>query len=84
MSLQNLITMNVMNKNRVQKIRKRIKLYRMEKGYTQDYVAQQLKISQYAYQKIESGKTQLKVGTFIELARILKVKESYLLNGNDN
>ena len=60
-------------------ILKRIKAARLDKGYTQDYMAYQLKISQISYYKIESGKTELKVKTILELAKILEVAESYLL-----
>ena len=65
--------------NRIDKIRKRLKLARMEKGYSQDYVGEQLRMSQISYHKIESGKTAFKVSTLIQLANILDVTESYLL-----
>ncbi|MDG1529540.1 MAG: helix-turn-helix transcriptional regulator [Polaribacter sp.] len=65
--------------NRVDKIRERIKLSRIEKGYSQDYVGARLNMSQIAYHKLENGKTQLKVEILLELANILEVKESYLL-----
>ena len=69
--------------NRIDKIRKRLKLARMEKGYSQYYVGEQLHMSQISYHKIENGKTALKVRTLLELAIILKVKESYLLAYED-
>jgi transcriptional regulator with XRE-family HTH domain len=65
--------------NRVEKIRKRIVLARTAKGYTQDYLGEQLHMSQISYHKLENGKTGLKVKTLIDLAVILEVKESYLL-----
>ena len=65
--------------NRVDKIRKRIKSSRIEKGYSQDYVGTRLNMSQIAYHKLENGITQLKVETLLELARILEVTESFLL-----
>ena len=65
--------------NRVDKIRKRIKSSRIEKEYSQDYVGTRLNMSQIAYHKLENGKTQLKVETLLELARILEVTESFLL-----
>ncbi len=64
---------------RIEKIRKRLKTVRTEKGYSQDYVGEQLHMSQIAYHKLENGKTILKVRTLLELAVILEVKESYLL-----
>ncbi len=75
-----------MNKNaieRLEKIRKRIRLTRIEKGYSQDYLGSLLHISQFAYQKVESGKTTLKVITLIELAALLEVKECYLFGCHD-
>jgi len=64
---------------RIEKIRKRIKLTRVAKGYSQDYLGRQLQMSQFAYKKLESGKTSLKIKTLIDLAVLLDVKESYLL-----
>lgn len=64
---------------RVNEIRKRIKLTRLKKEYTQGYVAQRLNMSQMAYHKLENGKTTLKVKMLIELAKVLEVEESYLL-----
>lgn len=65
--------------NRIDKIRKRLKLARIEKGYSQDYVGEQLHMSQISYHKLERGKTELKVKTLIYLAIVLEVEESYLL-----
>lgn len=68
---------------RIEKIRKRLRTARTEKGYSQDYVGEQLHMSQIAYHKLENGKTALKVKTLLELAVILEVKESYLLGCDD-
>ena len=68
--------------NRIDKIRKRLKTIRTEKGYSQDYVGDQLHMSQISYHKLENGKTALKVSTLLELAIILEVEESYLLGCN--
>lgn len=67
---------------RIEEIRKRIKFIRLEKGYTQNYVGEQLHMSQISYHKLEKGKTSLKVQTLIDLAVILEVKEIYLLGCN--
>ncbi len=69
--------------NREEKIRKRIKLTRLEKGFTQDYVGRQLHMSQVSYQKLENGKTSLKVSTLLDLAKVLKVKASYFIDIED-
>ena len=65
--------------NREEKIRKRIRIARTNKEYSQNYVGQQLHMSQISYHKLENGKTQLKVKTLLDLASILEVEESYLL-----
>ena len=67
---------------RIEEIRKRIKFIRLEKGYTQNYVGEQLHMSQISYHKLEKGKTSLKVQTLIDLAVILEVKKIYLLGCN--
>lgn len=46
---------------------------RQSKGYTQDYMALELKISQKTYSFIESGKTRLKVSDFIRIIEILEI-----------
>lgn len=69
--------------DRLTKIRKRIKFLRIEKGYSQYYLGNLLNISQISYHKLETGKTELKVKTLLELAEILEVEESYLLGCND-
>lgn len=50
-----------------------IRIERQKKGYSQDYIAQQLNITQQAYSKIEKRpqktclETILKIATFLEL-----------------
>jgi transcriptional regulator with XRE-family HTH domain len=66
-------------KEKVVKIRKRIKTVRLEKEYTQDYIGERLGISQIAYHKIENGKSQLKVEILLRLAAILEVDAEYFL-----
>ena len=51
----------------------RIKEVREKTGYTQEYIASELGISQKAYSKIETNETQLKGEVLIRLAEILKV-----------
>jgi len=43
----------------VEGIRERIRAIRIEKGYSQDYMADMLKISQNAYHKLEKGYTRI-------------------------
>ena len=67
----------------VEGIRERIKAIRIEKGYSQDYMAQMLNISQNSYHKLEKGYTRIHLEKFIEIAKILEVEFSELLNGPD-
>jgi len=43
---------------------------RTSKGYSQTYMAQQLRISQKAYSYLESGNTRLELRKFIEIAQL--------------
>lgn len=69
---------------KINEILKRIKTVRQDKGYTQEYMAYQLNISQISYHKLETGKTELKVKTLLEIAKIVAVKESSLLGCNSS
>jgi len=61
-------------------IARNIKQIRELKSYTQEYMAQELDISQPAYVKIEQGLTILKVDRLQQIADILEVDLSALLN----
>lgn len=65
----------------VNDIRERIKKIRVEKGYSQDYMAEMLNISQNAYHKLERGHTRINLKKFIDIARILEIEVSELING---
>lgn len=67
----------------VEGIRERIKIIRIEKGYSQDYMADMLNISQNAYHKLEKGYTRIHLEKFIDIAKILEVDFSELLKGSD-
>ncbi|MDR2222047.1 MAG: helix-turn-helix transcriptional regulator [Flavobacteriaceae bacterium] len=51
----------------------KIKTRRKELGYSQEYVALKLGLSQKAYSDIESGKTKLKNDVLNQIARILEI-----------
>lgn len=53
----------------------KIKLLRLEKNLTQDYLAEQLDISQSYYAKIESGKKEMSIKMLFEILEILEVDE---------
>jgi transcriptional regulator with XRE-family HTH domain len=62
-----------MNKNKLRK-------YRELRNYSQEYLADQLGISQNAYSKVESSQTKLTVSRLKMIASILEVSEEDLLN----
>ena len=61
-------------------IARNIKQIRELKNFTQEYMAQELGISQPAYVKIEQGLTVLKIDRLQQIADILEVDISTLLN----
>ena len=46
---------------------------RLSKGYTQEYLAEEAKISQVQVARIESGKLNTSISTVVSLATALKV-----------
>jgi DNA-binding XRE family transcriptional regulator len=62
-----------MNKEE-KKIRQRIMVARIKKGYSQDYLGIQLDISQVAYHNIEKGKTKLTIKKLLSISKILGVR----------
>ena len=65
--------------SKVECILQKIRLSRMKKGYSQEYVGEMLNLSQYAYHKIENGKTKLNLKYFIMLCIILEVDAAEML-----
>lgn len=59
-----------------------IRQHRQNKKYTQEYMAEQLGISQNAYFKIETDQTKLKVDVLNQIAKVLEVDPSELLNAS--
>lgn len=51
----------------------KIKILRLEKNFTQDYLAEQLNISQSYYAKIENGKKEMSIKMFFDILKILEV-----------
>ncbi|AOM75953.1 helix-turn-helix domain-containing protein [Pedobacter steynii] len=60
----------------------KIRVQRMIKGYSQEYMAFRLDISQNAYSKLERGETKLTVRRFYEIAEILEISIDSLLPEN--
>ena len=59
---------------KVEKILATLRLQRIKKGYSQEYLGDQLGLSQYAYHKIENGKTKLQVKCLLELCEVLEIE----------
>lgn len=57
-----------------------IKKIRHYKNYSQDFIAAKLNISQNAYSKIELGYSKISLQRFFQIASVLGVEESQLIN----
>ncbi len=57
-----------------------IKRIRKQKGYSHEYVAHELDLSQVAYSKLEKNETKLTVERLYKIAEILEVNISELLD----
>jgi DNA-binding XRE family transcriptional regulator len=61
-------------KQKVEKILEKVRIQRTIIGYSQEYVGEQLGLSQYAYHKIENGKTKLNIECLLNLSDILEIE----------
>ena len=61
-----------------------IKMFRELHNFSQEYMAQQLGLSQASYARIEGGQTVPKVDRLQQIASILEVDLSTLLNTTSN
>lgn len=61
---------------------KRIKMIRKRLNYSQEFLANELGISQPAYAKIENGATRMDLKRLVQIANILKVDLQELLEGD--
>lgn len=57
----------------MEQILEKIKTIRMVRGYTLEYMANELNISASTYRKVETNETKLTVVRLIEIAEILEV-----------
>lgn len=62
----------------------RIKKLRESRRYSQEYMAEKLKITQAAYSKLESDQTNLSIDRLKEIALLLDIPDSELLNSDNN
>ncbi|QAR29873.1 XRE family transcriptional regulator [Ornithobacterium rhinotracheale] len=61
------------------KVSANIRRIREQKGYSQEYMAQELEISQASYARIENEETKLSIDRLFEIANILETDISSLL-----
>ena len=69
---------------KVQSIVEKIRTVREAKGYTQDYLAAKLSISQNAYSKLELGYSSLTVVRLFAIASILEINARQLITCTDD
>lgn len=63
---------------------KNIKKIRQQKGYSHEYLALELNISQAAYSKLEKSETKLTIDRLYKIAEILEAPIVELLDENPN
>ncbi|MEN0081120.1 helix-turn-helix transcriptional regulator [Flavobacterium lindanitolerans] len=64
--------------------RNKIRTIREVKGYSQDFMAEKLNISQKTYSRIESGQVKLDIERLYQISDILEVEPSDLLDNETN
>lgn len=65
----------------IEKSSRRIRELRVETGYTQEFIADQIGISLDGYRKIERGVNGAKVDTLLAIAELYGVSLDYLVYG---
>lgn len=65
-------------------IGERLKKSRIKKGYTQEQIAEIMKVSIAYISRIETGKTHISLKRLDEACSILDVKLGYILDGTSN
>lgn len=66
------------------KIGERIKHFREQRNYSQEYLASKLNISQRAYSKMETGETKLSVDNLFKIAETLETSINNILGMDGN
>jgi transcriptional regulator with XRE-family HTH domain len=62
----------------------KIKRLRELKNFTQDFMAEQLQVSQSAYSKLEIGETEITYKRLAQIAEILQLKPEEIANFSDS
>ena len=65
-------------------IGEKIRKIRAIKGYSQEYMAELMKMSQAAYSDIENNKTKINLERVQEIAKIFEIDASELISFDDN
>jgi transcriptional regulator with XRE-family HTH domain len=65
-------------------INEKIRLLRLEKNYSQEYVAAQLELSQSYYGRIENGKRTISVDCLMKILSVLDVDYNTFFNDINN
>lgn len=73
---------NLELKHLTMKLGTAIKTERLLKNFSQEYMADELNISQRAYSKIENNEIQLKIDRLIRICEILNISPTELINDN--
>jgi|LakMenE18May11ns_1017448.scaffolds.fasta_scaffold9619683_2 transcriptional regulator with XRE-family HTH domain len=66
------------------KINEKIRLLRLEKNYSQEYVAAQLELSQSYYGRIENGKRTISVDCLMKILSVFDVDYNTFFNDINN
>lgn len=64
--------------------RNKIRAIREVKGYSQDFMAEKMNISQKTYSRIESGNVKLDIDRLKQISELLEVEPSALLDNETN
>lgn len=64
--------------------RNKIRTLRELKGYSQDFMAEKLNVSQKTYSRLESGHVKLDIERLKEISEVLEVEPSALLDNEAN
>lgn len=65
-------------------INEKIRLLRLEKNYSQEYVAAQLELSQSYYGRIENGKRTISVACLMKILSVFDVDYNTFFNDMNN
>jgi transcriptional regulator with XRE-family HTH domain len=68
--------MNIEVGNKIRKIR-------LKKGYSQEYMAFNLHISQKTYSRIENNQSKCDIDRLVKIADLLEVDIGYIINGKE-